>query len=140
MVFGADIIAGFPTETEEMFQNSMALVEDCNLTYLHVFPYSEREGTPAANMPQMDRSIRKERAARLRKLGEEKVDQLFLAQIGKTVSILVEKSHKDENAVIGHTEHFAPAKLKGEHSVGHIAKAVVTGYQDGILITEVLDV
>ncbi|MBT5074623.1 MAG: tRNA (N(6)-L-threonylcarbamoyladenosine(37)-C(2))-methylthiotransferase MtaB [Kordiimonadaceae bacterium] len=140
VVFGADIIAGFPTETEEMFQNSMALVEDCNLTYLHVFPYSEREGTPAANMPQMDRSIRKERAARLRKLGEEKVDQLFLAQIGKTVSILVEKSHKDENAVIGHTEHFAPAKLKGEHSVGHIAKAVVTGYQDGILITEVLDV
>lgn len=136
VVFGADIIAGFPTETEEMFQNSMALVEDCNLTYLHVFPYSEREGTPAANMPQLDRSIRKERAARLRKLGEEKVEQLFSAQIGREVSILIEKSLKDENAVIGHTEHFAPAKLKGELGTGHIAKARVTGYQDGILLAE----
>ena len=138
VVFGADIITGFPTETEEMFQNSLKLVEDCNLTYLHVFPYSEREGTPAARMPQMDRSIRKERGARLRALGEEKVDKLLRDTIGKEVSILIEKMAKDQNAAIGHTEHFAPAKIMGDHPIGNIAKAVVTGYQDGILITEAL--
>ncbi|MBT5187322.1 MAG: tRNA (N(6)-L-threonylcarbamoyladenosine(37)-C(2))-methylthiotransferase MtaB [Kordiimonadaceae bacterium] len=139
VVFGADIIAGFPTETEEMFQNSLQLVEDCNLTYLHVFPYSERDGTPAAKMPQMDKSIRKERAARLRALGQAKMDQLMVSYIGKKVSILIEKSMKDQNAVIGHTEHFAPAKIIGDHQIGHIAKATVTGYQDGILITESLN-
>ncbi|MCC3861961.1 tRNA (N(6)-L-threonylcarbamoyladenosine(37)-C(2))-methylthiotransferase MtaB [Pseudemcibacter aquimaris] len=140
VVFGADIIAGFPTETEEMFQNSLKLVEDCNLTYLHVFPYSEREGTPAAKMPQMDKSIRKERAGRLRALGEEKVRNLLSSQVGQEVSILVEKPLKNQNAVIGHTEHFAPAKIMGNIPTGHIAKARVTGYQDGILITEVMDV
>lgn len=144
VVFGADIITGFPTETEEMFQNSLKLVEDCNLTYLHVFPYSEREGTPAAKMPQMDKSIRKERAARLRALGEEKVDAFLSSQIGNEVSILVEKALKDQNAVLGHTEHFAPAKILGNYldnlKSGYIAKVRVTGYQDGILLTEVINV
>ncbi|MCP5381495.1 MAG: tRNA (N(6)-L-threonylcarbamoyladenosine(37)-C(2))-methylthiotransferase MtaB [Kordiimonadaceae bacterium] len=139
VVFGADIIAGFPTETEEMFENSMALVEDCNLTYLHVFPYSEREGTPAAKMPQLDRTIRKERAARLRKLGEAKVDEYLKKSIGNLVNILIEKNVKSENAAIGHTEHFAPAKITGSHTVGHIAKAIVTGYQDGLLNAEVFN-
>lgn len=139
VVFGADIIAGFPTETEEMFQNSLKLVEDCNLTYLHVFPYSEREGTPAARMPQLDRSIRKERASRLRLLGEEKVNALFQSQIGKDVSILIEKRMRDQDAVIGHTEHFAPAKIFGNIDIGRIANARVTGYQDGILIAESLN-
>ncbi|MEZ5757833.1 MAG: tRNA (N(6)-L-threonylcarbamoyladenosine(37)-C(2))-methylthiotransferase MtaB [Emcibacteraceae bacterium] len=139
VVFGADIIAGFPTETEEMFENSMALVEDCNLTYLHVFPYSEREGTPAAKMPQLDRTIRKERAARLRKLGEAKVDEYLKKSVGRQVSILIEKNIKGENAAIGHTEHFAPAKITGSHKVGHIAKAIVTGYQDGLLNAEVIN-
>ncbi len=136
VIFGADIITGFPTETEEMFQNSLALVDDCNLTYLHVFPYSEREGTPAARMPQLDKNIRKERAGRLRALGETKVDQLFKSMIGKQASILVEKKMKDEKAVIGHSEHFAPVKMMGEAEIGHIANATVTGYQDGILIAE----
>lgn len=136
VVFGADIIAGFPTETEEMFENSMRLVEDCNLTYLHVFPYSEREGTPAAKMPQLDRSIRKDRAARLRALGETKVTQMLKNTVGQEVSILIEKKMPDQNISIGHTEHFAPAKLAGLHTIGHIAKARVTGYQDGILIAE----
>jgi len=144
VVFGADIIAGFPTETEEMFQNSLRLVEDCNLTYLHVFPYSERDGTPAAKMPQMDKSIRKERAARLRALGEEKVEAFLSSQIGNEVSILVEKALKDQNAVLGHTEHFAPAKILGNYldnlKSGYIANARVTGYQDGILLTEVINV
>ena len=136
VVFGADIIAGFPTETEEMFENSLRLVDDCDLTYLHVFPYSERDGTPAAKMPQMPKQIRKDRAARLRALGEKKVDQLFKSQIGKDVEILIEKSIADENTVIGHTEHFAPAKIINGGQVGHIAKARVSGYQDGILIAE----
>lgn len=144
VVFGADIITGFPTETEEMFENSMKMVEDCNLTYLHVFPYSEREGTPAAKMPQMDRSIRKERAARLRALGEEKLDAFLSSQVGNDVDILVEKAMKDENAVLGHTEHFAPAKILGNYldnlKSGYIAKARVKGYQDGILLTEVINV
>lgn len=140
MVFGADIIAGFPTETEEMFQNSLNLVEDCNLTYLHVFPYSEREGTPAAKMPQLDIPIRKERAARLRARGEERVVQLLKSQIGHEVSILVEKPLKDQDAVIGHTEHFAPARINADLAIGLIAKARVTGYQDGILITELIHV
>lgn len=136
VVFGADIITGFPTETDEMFENSMRLVEDCNLTYLHVFPYSERDGTPAAKMPQMDRSIRKERASRLRTLGELKVNQLFENSIGKKVNILIEKNMRDQNASIGHTEHFAPAKLIGEYTVGNIANARVTSYQEGLLIAE----
>jgi threonylcarbamoyladenosine tRNA methylthiotransferase MtaB len=139
VVFGADVITGFPTETEEMFQNSLALVDDCHLTYLHVFPYSEREGTPAARMPQLDKSIRKERAGRLRALGEQKVDQLFKSMLEKQVSILVEKEMKNEKAVIGHSEHFAPVKMMGNAEVGHIANATVKGYQDGILIAEHID-
>lgn len=144
VVFGADIITGFPTETEDMFENSMKMVDDCNLTYLHVFPYSEREGTPAARMPQMDRSIRKARGAKLRALGEEKLDAFLSSQVGNDVEILVEKAMKDENAVLGHTEHFAPAKILGKYldnlKSGYIAKARVTGYQDGILLTEVINV
>lgn len=73
IVFGADLIAGFPTETEEMFENTLRLVEECNLTFLHVFPYSSRPQTPAAKMPQVDLALRKERAARLRALGEKQV-------------------------------------------------------------------
>ena len=144
VVFGADIITGFPTETEDMFENSMKMVDDCNLTYLHVFPYSEREGTPAARMPQMDRSIRKARGAKLRALGEEKLDAFLSSQVGNDVEILVEKAMKDENALLGHTEHFAPAKILGKYldnlKSGYIAKARVTGYQDGILLTKVINV
>ncbi len=136
VVFGADIIAGFPTETEDMFENSLRLVDDCNLTYLHVFPYSEREGTPAAKMPQLDKSIRKERASRLREAGKKKADQFFNSQIGREVQILIEKSIKDDWAAIGHTEHFAPAKIMGGGPIGHIANARVKSYQDGILIAE----
>lgn len=144
VVFGADIITGFPTETEGMFENSMKMVEDCNLTYLHVFPYSERKGTPAARMPQIDRSIRKARGAKLRALGEERLKAFLSSQVGNDVEILVEKAMKDENAILGHTEHFAPAKILGKYldnlKSGYIAKACVTGYQDGILLTEVINV
>jgi len=138
VTFGADIIAGFPTETEEMFQNSLRMVNEYDLTFLHVFPYSEREGTPAARMPQMPKNIRKERAARLRALGEEKIEQFLKSQVGKEANILVEKPLVKGESVIGHTEHFAPARILADLPTGHIAKTRVTGYQDGILISEVL--
>ncbi|PCI47136.1 MAG: tRNA (N(6)-L-threonylcarbamoyladenosine(37)-C(2))-methylthiotransferase MtaB [Alphaproteobacteria bacterium] len=137
VVFGADLIAGFPTETGEMFQNSLRLVEDCGLTYLHVFPYSAREGTPAAKMPAVAGNIRKERAARLRALGKEQFDRYMSSQIGRTVSILVEKAQGE--SVIGHTEHFAPAKIMADLEPGYIANVRVSGYENGILITEMSD-
>lgn len=92
MAFGADIIAGFPTETEDMFERSLDLVERCDLTYLHVFPYSEREGTPAARIPdQVPVPVRKERAARLRALGQAQVQKRMRANADKIVDVLVEK-------------------------------------------------
>ncbi len=88
IVYGADIIAGFPTETEDMFENSLRLVEDCGLTWLHVFPYSARAGTPAARMPQMDRGIIKERAARLRAMGDAQVRKHLVSQIADSYTHL----------------------------------------------------
>ncbi len=137
VVFGADIIAGFPTESEDMFQNSLRLVEECDLTYLHVFPYSAREGTPAAKMPAVAGNIRKERAARLRSVGNAQFDRYMSAQMGSIVSILVEK--EQGKSVIGHTEHFAPAKILADLKPGFVANARVTGYENGILITELVD-
>jgi len=138
VVFGADIIAGFPTESEEMFQNSLKLVEECDLTYLHVFPFSPRHGTPAAKMPAVRKQVRKERAARLRALGAVQFDRYMTAQIGQTVSILVEKPI--EGAVIGHTQYFAPAKVNAVINTaiptGDIVSARVTGYDNGILIAD----
>lgn len=105
MVFGADIIAGFPTETDAMFQNTLDLVDEAGLTWLHVFPYSERPGTPAAKMPAVEKSIRKERAARLREAGEKQVSLLRGREQGKTRNVLMEKDN------IGRTEHFVPVKF-----------------------------
>src|SRR5271154_5970722 len=84
MVFGADIIAGFPTETDDMFGNSLALVEDCGLTHLHVFPFSARPGTPAARMPQLPREVVKDRARRLRECGALALKRHLDAEIGTT--------------------------------------------------------
>ena len=115
IAFGADIITGFPTETEEMFQNTMNIVEECDLSYLHVFPYSEREGTPAAKIPdQVDPSIRKERAKRLRDLGDKQLKKLLKNNIGKTAQIIVEKGNK------GHTENFAPVTLNQDAKSGEL--------------------
>ncbi|MFC5416764.1 tRNA (N(6)-L-threonylcarbamoyladenosine(37)-C(2))-methylthiotransferase MtaB [Dongia soli] len=110
LVFGADLIAGFPTETEEMFANSLALVEDCGLTFLHVFPYSARSGTPAARMPQLRGDIRRERAARLRAAGQAAQQRYFAGQLGRTAQVLVEKIEGDGSA-FGHSDHFAPVRL-----------------------------
>ena len=88
--FGADIIAGFPTETETMFQDSIKLVDECNLTHLHIFPYSPRENTPASRMPQVQKNIIKDRARRLREKGIEKLKQHLKKNIGKKEQILIE--------------------------------------------------
>lgn len=128
MAFGADIIAGFPTETDEMFENTLKIVEDCDLTFLHVFPYSARSGTPAAKMPQVPLAIRKERAARLRDAGARQVEKFLNSRIGKTESILVEKDRR------GHTEHFAPVRLNGDHPLGTIVQGKVAAVSDGALI------
>ncbi|NOZ43017.1 MAG: tRNA (N(6)-L-threonylcarbamoyladenosine(37)-C(2))-methylthiotransferase MtaB [Alphaproteobacteria bacterium] len=136
VVFGADIIAGFPTETEQMFQNSMRLVEECDLTYLHVFPYSARAGTPAARMPALGKQICKQRAVRLRALGQTQFDRYMHAQMGKVISVLVEKHQQTAGTVTGHTEHFAPALITSAYEPGEIVRARVTGFDNGSLIAD----
>ena len=129
MTFGADIIAGFPTETDEHFANSLKLVEDCSLTWLHVFPYSKREGTPAAKIPtQVNGNIIKDRAAQLRALGDAAVTRHLTAQIGQSHNILM------ENPTMGRTEHFAEVKFSTPQIEGEIVIATPTKSLDGQLI------
>jgi threonylcarbamoyladenosine tRNA methylthiotransferase MtaB len=127
IVFGADIIAGFPTETEAMFENSLKIVEECGLTHLHVFPYSPREGTPAARMPPVRREIVKERAARLRALGERAYARHLAALAGTRQSILIEKEG------LGRTEGFTLAAFDAGQP-GEIVEATITGH-DGERLT-----
>lgn len=117
MVFGADIIAGFPTETDAMFENSLALIADCGLTWLHVFPYSPRQGTPAARMPAVHGAVIKDRAARLRAVGEAAVAQHLAAQIGKLHNVLTESPR------MGRTEGFTEVCFDTDHVVGTIIPA-----------------
>jgi threonylcarbamoyladenosine tRNA methylthiotransferase MtaB len=125
MTFGADIIAGFPTETEAQFENSMKLVTDCNLTWLHVFPYSKREGTPAAKIPrQVNGKVIRERAARLRKVGDEQVQKHLQAQVGREHMILMENPH------MGRTEQFTEVHFQMAQAEGAILKALITGVKD----------
>ncbi|MCJ9430712.1 tRNA (N(6)-L-threonylcarbamoyladenosine(37)-C(2))-methylthiotransferase MtaB [Kordiimonas marina] len=133
MVFGADIIAGFPTETEEMFENSLKLVEECDLTWLHVFPYSEREGTPAAKIPnQVPKAVRKERAARLRAIGDAQVAKLFAASAGKTAKVLVERVGHDGLAM-GHTEQFIPVMLDAHAEPGDIVTVTLAPHDQNAM-------
>ncbi|MEL0438459.1 tRNA (N(6)-L-threonylcarbamoyladenosine(37)-C(2))-methylthiotransferase MtaB [Phycobacter sp. K97] len=122
MTFGADIIAGFPTESEAHFENSLKLVTDCDLTWLHVFPYSKREGTPAAKIPkQVDGKTIKERAARLRAAGDAQVQKHLAAQVGQTHRILMENPH------MGRTEQFTEVIFETPQEEGQIVTAVITG-------------
>jgi threonylcarbamoyladenosine tRNA methylthiotransferase MtaB len=131
IVFGADIIAGFPTETDEMFENSLSFVAEAELTYLHVFPYSPRPGTPAARMPQVDGRIARERAARLRAVGETQYEKLALSRIGMIENVLIEKDG------IGRNEQFITCSLPG-HLPGEIVSARITHFADGNLVGEAL--
>ncbi|MBJ6372029.1 tRNA (N(6)-L-threonylcarbamoyladenosine(37)-C(2))-methylthiotransferase MtaB [Sedimentitalea arenosa] len=129
MTFGADIIAGFPTETEAHFQNSLALVEQCQLTWLHVFPYSRRDGTPAARIPQqVDGKTIKSRASRLRAIGAERVTRHLAAQVGKTHRVLM------ENPNLGRTEQFTEVAFTTPQPEGLIVETRITG-QDGTRLT-----
>jgi threonylcarbamoyladenosine tRNA methylthiotransferase MtaB len=119
MVFGADIIAGFPTESDEMFENSLKIVDDCDLTFLHVFPYSPRPGTPAAKMPAVAGDVIKRRAALLRAKGEQRLEKFLATQIGSTHDILV------ETPLMGRTTQFAVAKFETAMMPGALVKAKV---------------
>jgi threonylcarbamoyladenosine tRNA methylthiotransferase MtaB len=122
VVFGADLIAGFPTETEAMFQNSFDLVEACGLTHLHVFPFSPRPGTPAARMPQVPRPVAKERARRLREHGAQAFRQRLDAEVGMTRRVLTE-AHG-----IGRTEQFIQVRLATPLEPGRILDLKMTGH------------
>ena len=122
VVFGADIIAGFPTETEDMFARSLDLVDECGLTQLHVFPFSPRPGTPAARMPQLDRGLIKERAQRLREKGEAVLARYLESQIGARRLVLTERGG------VGHTEQFMPVRLAAPVEPGHILDLTMAGH------------
>ena len=121
IAFGADIIAGFPTETDGMFENSIRLVEECGLTWLHVFPYSARQGTPAARMPQVDGAVVRDRAAKLREIGVSRVQRHLAEMQGRNVRLLMEKPDQ------GRTEGFALTRLSSAARPGAIVSARVTG-------------
>ncbi|NBX43326.1 MAG: radical SAM protein, partial [Rhodobacteraceae bacterium] len=126
--FGADIIAGFPTETEAHFENSLKLVEECGLTWLHVFPFSPRQGTPAARMPQLQSATIKDRAARLRAAGDRALAQHLSGEIGKTHQILMENPH------LGRTEDFTEVSLNVAQETGQIITATISDHKDGRLV------
>ena len=127
IVFGADIIAGFPTETEEMFANSLKLVQDCGLTFLHVFPFSARKGTPAARMPQVKGPLVKDRAARLRSAGDQALTLHLASQIGQTHQILMEGPR------LGRTGQFTEVSFDRDMPEGQIITARITGMAQGQL-------
>ncbi|MDQ0997412.1 threonylcarbamoyladenosine tRNA methylthiotransferase MtaB [Phyllobacterium ifriqiyense] len=132
IVFGADIIAGFPTETEEMFENSIRIVEECGLTNLHVFPFSPREGTPAARMPQMNRRIIKDRAARLRAAGDANYNKHLGSLVGTRQKILVEREG------IGRTEGFTLVGVDAD-AAGTIIERTITGHDGNKLLANASD-
>jgi threonylcarbamoyladenosine tRNA methylthiotransferase MtaB len=127
VVFGADLIAGFPTEDEAMFGNTASLVAECDLSYLHVFPYSQRRGTPAARIPnQVPAAVRKARAEHLRDLGAGATQRFLESRIGGSTRVLVEKPG------FGHCEHFAPVNVAAG-APGEIVAVRLTGIADGRL-------
>jgi threonylcarbamoyladenosine tRNA methylthiotransferase MtaB len=127
VAFGADLIAGFPTETESMFDRSLDLIEECGLVHVHVFPFSPRPGTAAARMPPVARELVKERARRLRQKGEEVRRRRLEGEIGRTRKVLA------ETAARGRTEHFIDAALERSVVAGALVEVVVTGHEGGRL-------
>ena len=121
VVFGADLIAGFPTETEEMFNNTIKLVEECNISFLHVFPFSPREGTPASRMPQLNREIIKKRAKILRELGNEQILKYYNKLENTEINLIVESESR------GRSDGFAKVNLNRDYGNGNLIKMLVTG-------------
>ncbi|MCA3593777.1 MAG: tRNA (N(6)-L-threonylcarbamoyladenosine(37)-C(2))-methylthiotransferase MtaB [Methylobacterium sp.] len=129
--FGADLIAGFPTESEEMFENTLRLVEECGLAFLHVFPYSPRQGTPAARMPQVARPVIRARAARLREAGEIALQRHLARHVGREARILLERD------TVARLDDFTPIRLASPASPGTLQTAKVTGIAGSMLTGEI---
>ena len=129
LVFGADIIAGFPTETDAMFENTLRLVEEVNLTHLHVFPYSARAGTPAARMPQVPLALRKERAAKLRAAGDAQLAKYLHSCVGKELHIVMEQDGKS-----GHSEGFALVKTPQQFAAGSVQKVHIAHAENAYVL------
>lgn len=132
ITFGADIIAGFPTENDEMFENSRKLIEEAGIIFTHIFPYSKREGTPAAKMPQVNGAITKQRAKILRETGEKELQKFLATQIGKTLSVIVEKDG------VGKSENFLDVRIENVQNVksGEILNVKVLDVLENFLVAE----
>lgn len=130
IALGADLIAGFPTETEEMFRASLDIVDACGLSYLHVFPFSPRQGTPAARMPQVDRPVIRDRAERLREAGRRSLLRHLEGWTGRTASVLVEKAGH------GRAEDFSEVRLATAFPPGHIVRLMVDGHDGHRLVAK----
>jgi threonylcarbamoyladenosine tRNA methylthiotransferase MtaB len=128
VVFGADLIAGFPTETDGMFENTLAAVSEIELIHLHVFPYSERDGTPAAKMPSIAMDVRKNRALKLRNAGEKILSDYRYAQIGTTTEALIERGSR------GLSPQFVPVRLNDTFNSGELVKVQIIGQADGEML------
>ncbi|MEP1207051.1 MAG: tRNA (N(6)-L-threonylcarbamoyladenosine(37)-C(2))-methylthiotransferase MtaB [Rhizobiaceae bacterium] len=133
VVFGADIIAGFPTETEAMFENSLSIIDEAGLTYLHIFPFSARQGTPAAKMPPVNGAVIKERARQLRHKGQAALQSYLDNQIGSTVSVLMETNG------LGRTEQFCSVKV-ADALPGRLVKVKISGHDGARLTGSLADV
>jgi threonylcarbamoyladenosine tRNA methylthiotransferase MtaB len=121
IALGADLIAGFPTETDAMFRNTLDMIDEGGLTWLHIFPYSARKGTPAARMPQFPMELRRARAAELRAAGERQVAAFLAGQVGQEIAVLIEQPGQ------GRGEHYAPVRLDGDAPVGSVVRGRVYG-------------
>jgi threonylcarbamoyladenosine tRNA methylthiotransferase MtaB len=130
MTFGADVIAGFPTETDEHFQNSLDLIHEAGIIFTHIFPYSKREGTPAAKMPQVNGVVVKKRARLLREAGHDELQKFLQRQVGELVRVVVEKDG------VGRAENFLEVRILDEKvKSGDILEAKVSGVEGNYLIS-----
>jgi len=127
-VFGADLIAGFPTETDGHFENTVSLVEEAGLTHLHIFPYSVRENTPAERMPQVDPAVIKQRAARLRAVGKNAMTRFLATCVGRSAWVLIEKDG------VGQSEHYVPVRVRSNLQSGSLVNVTIASVADGHLI------
>jgi threonylcarbamoyladenosine tRNA methylthiotransferase MtaB len=130
IAIGADLIAGFPTETDALFDETLDFVSQADMPFLHVFPYSARPGTPAARMPQVPMAVRRERAARLRAAGAASAERFARARLGAELSVLTETGDA------GHCEHFAPVRLGTAVDAGRIVRARAVGADAGVIVAE----
>ena len=136
VVFGADIITGFPTETKSMFEDSLSMIKECNLTHLHIFPYSIRKNTPAAQMPQIPKDIIQKRARILREEGNRQMQEYLQNQIGNSAIMLVEKVK--ENISYGKSQHFTKIQIENTIKEGEIVKCKITDINHGILSAHII--